>query len=194
MIEINLLPQELKSKAKGKKAGFGIQAKYFLYLLPAVLIILICTHLYLAVLNIFNSIQLSTLNKQWQELEPQRKALEASTKEQAVLSQDVQELQQLTKNRINWSQKLNKLSLLLPSGVWFSEISLSSREFTLQGSVVSLQKEEVNLIKKLIDNLRNDADFFKDFNSLELGSVQKKTIGSYDVADFILTGKLKSND
>ncbi|MDD2689600.1 MAG: PilN domain-containing protein [Candidatus Omnitrophica bacterium] len=194
MIEINLLPEEVKSKAKAKKAGLGIKTKYFLYLLPAVLIILICMHLYLAIINIFNSIQLGSLNKQWQQLEPQRKALEASTKEQTTLSQDVQELQQLTKNRINWSQKLNKLSLLLPSGVWFNEISVSGRDFTLQGSVVSLQKEEVNLIKKLIDNLRNDADFFRDFAGLELGSVQKKTTGSYDVADFILSGKLKSND
>lgn len=196
MIEINLIPEELKGKAGAKKAGagIGIESKYLLYIIPAVLAILVCTHLYLAVSNLLKSNQLRSLNRKWQELEPQRKTLEVSTKEQALISQDAREIQQLTKERIIWSQKLNKLSLLLPSGVWFNEISVTAKDFTLQGSVVSLQKEEVNLIKKLIDNLREDADFFKDFNSLELGSVQKKTVGSYDIADFILAGKIKSNE
>jgi Tfp pilus assembly protein PilN len=100
-------------------------------------------------------------------------------------------IQQLIGQRINWAEKLNKLSLNLPSGVWFNEIQVNSKEFILKASVISLQKEEMNLINAFIDNLKNDKDFFKDFNNLELNSAQKRVIGGYDVTDFILVGILK---
>ena len=192
MIEINLLPEELKAKSKAKKFGVGIEIKYFLYLIPFVVGLLICVHIYLAILNITKNNQLRTLNNKWQELQPQRKILEDFNKEYAILSEDAAAIQQLTKQRINWAEKLNKLSVNLPSGIWFNEISISSRDFTLQGSVVSLQKEELSLINKLIDSLKNDTTFFKDLNNLELSSVQKKIIGGYYIADFILQGTLKS--
>jgi len=192
MIEINLLPEELKAKSKAKKFGVGIEIKYFLYLIPFVVGLLICVHIYLAILNITKNNQLRTLNNKWQELQPQRKILEDFNKEYAILSEDAAAIQQLTKQRINWAEKLNKLSVNLPSGIWFNEISIFSRDFTLQGSVVSLQKEELSLINKLIDSLKNDTTFFKDLNNLELSSVQKKIIGGYDIADFILQGTLKS--
>ena len=192
MIEINLLPEELKVTLKRKITGFGIELKYFLYLIPFIFGILICAHIYLTILIIAKNSQLYILNKKWQSLEPQRKTLENFNKEYAIFSQDALAIKELTEQRINWSQKLNKLSLDLPSGIWFNEISVLGKDFILQGSVVSLQKEEMSLIKKLIDNLKNDPDFFKDFNTLELSLAQKKTIGSYEVVDFILTGTIKS--
>lgn len=176
-----------------KKAGIGISmdTKYLIYLIPLALSILICAHVYLALLAAAKNSQLSRLNREWQAQEPQRKALEAFNKEYASVSEGARSMQQLTKQRINWAEKLNKLSLLLPSGVWFNEVSVSSSGFALDGSVVSLQKEEMNLIKGLIDNLKNDAGFFRDFNSLELNSVEKRALGGYEIADFAITGTLK---
>jgi hypothetical protein len=34
--------------------------------------------------------------------------------------------------------------------------------------------------------------FFKDFTKLELSSVQKKSIGGYDVSEFVLQGEIKA--
>ncbi len=191
MIEINLLPEELKAKPKSAKPGIGIEAKYFLYAIPLALCILICAHVYLGIINITQNSKLKILNEKWLSLEPQRKELEAFNKEYAVLSEDAQAIQKLTEQKLNWSEKLNKLSLNLPPGIWFNELFVSDKDLLLQGSVISLQKEEMSLLKKLIDNLKNDASFFKDFNNLELSSVQTKTIGGYDIADFVLVGTLK---
>lgn len=192
MIEINLLPEELKAKPKSQKAIVDIKTEYFLYLIPLILCILICVHIFLAGLTFTKNSQLCRLNNKWNSLEPQRKILEGFNKEYAITSEDALIIKQLIERRISWSEKLNKLSLLLPSGIWFNDISISPKDLTLSGSVVSLQKEEMNLIKKLIDNLKNDASFFKDFTNLELGSMQRKTIGGYDVLDFILVAILKS--
>lgn len=189
MIEINLLPEELKLKTR--KAISDIKLRRILYLLPLFFGILIMIHIYLAGALIIKNIQLNSLNNKWQMLKPQRKLVEDFNKECEGLSQDAKIIQQLISQRINWSEKLNKLSLNLPSGIWFNEISLSRKDFVLKASVVSLQKEEISQIYKLTDNLKNDRDFFKDFNDLELSSVKRKVVGGYDVVDFILTGKLK---
>lgn len=192
MIEINLLPEELKIKTTAQKAGLGIDMKHILYVIPLVFSILICVHIYLAILNITKNSQLRILDNKWRSLEPQRKILDNFNREYAVISSDSLAIKQIIEQRINWAQKLNKLSLYLPSGIWFNEISVSGKDFILQGSVVSLQKDEMSLIKKFIDSLEDDAAFFNDFNTIELSSVQKKTIGTYDVVDFVLTSTVKS--
>ena len=191
MIEINLLPEELRVKGKKEKSGPPEAQRYLIYIIPAALAILVCAHLYLAAVNIKNTVQLRSLNNRWQKLEPQRKQLELFRKEYALLSEEAASMQKLLQSRMRWAEKLNKLSTGLPSGIWFSEISASTAEFSLQGSVVSLNKEEMNLIKKFLDNLKNDADFFADFKALELSSTQSRTLGSYEIMDFALTGALR---
>lgn len=189
MIEINLIPEELKQKAK--KEAEQVETKKFLYFIPLFFAILVIAHVYLAVILLSNNSQLRQLNNKLQQLEPQKKALEGFRKEYTVSSSDIQAMQQLTAQRINWAEKLNRLSANLPSGIWLEEISVLNKEFSLKGSAVSLRKEEVTLINRLLTNLKNDADFFKDFNNLELSSVEVRVIGGQEVADFVFTGMFK---
>ncbi len=192
MIEINLLPTELKVKPKANKIKLDIKPVKLLYLIPLLLAVLICAHIYLAVVNVIKNNQYRIINARWQKLEPQKKMLEGYSKDNAMLSENAKMIQQLSDQRINWSEKLNKLSFYLPSGVWFNEISNSGKELVIQASVISLQKDEMSLIAKLIDNLKNDPGFLKGLNNLELGPVQHRAIGSYDIADFTLTGAIKN--
>jgi Tfp pilus assembly protein PilN len=189
MIEINLLPEELKNKAnKVKKDKALNQALYFI---PALFGLLLIVHLCLAAVFLFRSYQINMLTCRWVSLEPQRKMLAQARQEYDVLSQDSRIVQQLESQRIIWAQKLNRLSADLPLGVWFTEAVLSYKECVLKGSVISLKKEEMSLVNKLIENLKKDTAFFKDFSLLDLGSVQMKTIGGYDVVDFVLKLSLK---
>jgi len=187
MIEINFLPHESKSKIK-------IEADKAVYIRYAILIgggLLISAHLCLAITDVFKYYRFRVLDNKWIRLAPQRKAAEDFKKEYEVSSADAQQIQQLVSKRIIFSEKLNKLSLGLPSGVWFNELVFSSKDFILKGSVISLQKEELGLVNKFMDNLKKDAGFFNSFEGLELSSVQRRVIGSYEVIDFVLTGKLK---
>ena len=192
MIELNLLPDELKVKPRGKRAGLDIESKYFIYLIPLVLGLAILVHVYLAGLLIAKNHQLKVLDKKWQGLSPQRKVLEDFNKQYSLFSAEAQTVKQLMQRRLNWAEKLNKLSSLLPAGIWFTEVSVSGRDFSLRGSAVSLEKDDMSLIKQFLDNLKADPRFFGDFNTIELGSVQRKTVGGYDVAEFNLSGTLKS--
>lgn len=187
MIEINLLPDELKLRTK--KETKALDARKILYFIPLVFAVLLIAHIYLAGILIFRNYQLNTLSHKWREFEPQRKSMEEFQKGTSQLSGNIQ---QLAAKQVNWSDKLSRLILYLPSGVWFNELSFSAgKDFILKGSVVSLQKEEIVLINKFMASLRTDADFFKDFSKLELSSVQRRKIGGYDIIDFVLTGGLK---
>jgi hypothetical protein len=192
MIEINLSSQDLKAGTKEKRAFAGLDIKYLIYAFPAAFALLIFIHLFLALLALVGSSQLSTLERKWKALEPQRKTLGEFKQQYAAYSQDANLIKQLTQQRISWSEKLNRLSLDLPSGIWLYDVSANPREFTLRGSVVSPEKLEMALIKKLIDNLKSDNMFFKDFTAIELGPLQSKMVAGYDITDFNLKGILKT--
>ena len=192
MIEINLSSQDLKAGTRGKKAFADLGIKYLIYAIPAAFALLIFMHLFLALLALVGNIQLSALEKKWKALEPQRKTLDEFKQQYAAYGQDADLIKQLTQQRISWSEKLNRLSLDLPSGIWLYDVSANPGEFTLRGSVVSPEKLEMALIKRLIDNLKSDSIFFKDFTAIELGPLQSKMVAGYDITDFNLKGILKT--
>ncbi|MDP3041228.1 MAG: hypothetical protein Q8N62_00620 [Candidatus Omnitrophota bacterium] len=199
MIQINLLPEELKIKTKGRNSGPAviknplalIQERLFIYAIPAMLALFILAHFFLAVLLISKNRQWVSLNRKWLDSAAQKKEVDEFNREFSATFQDAGVLTQLSRQRILWAQKLNALSLHLPAGVWFNEILLNSNNLTIKGSVISLQKEEVGLINKLLDNLKDTLEFSKDFSSFELSNVQKRSLGGYDIADFVLVGALK---
>lgn len=191
MIEINLLSEELKVKHK-KIGKISIEAKYFTYLIPLIFALLIFVHICLAVAGIAMNLHFGILSSNWKKFKPQREALDNLKKKYDVLASNAKLIQELDNRRLNWSGKLNRLSRDLPPGVWFNEIHVSQKEFLLKASVFSLQKDEMALIKRFIDSLKSDTYFLKGFTSPELGSVQKRSAGGYDVVDFILTAKLRA--
>ncbi|MCM8789700.1 MAG: hypothetical protein NC916_01575 [Candidatus Omnitrophica bacterium] len=70
-------------------------------------------------------------------------------------------------------------------------MSIEGKNFVLFGSVISLEKKEMSLLKDFIDSLKKDSGFFKDFSGLELTSVQTRQVGVYEVVDFTLQGALR---
>lgn len=187
MIEINLLPQGLKLKDQRLK----FMPEKLVYLIPLVFAILIAVHIYLAASALVAGYRFRSLTNKWRELEPQRTMVESASKEFTGLTQDTLALQQLLKERVSWAEKLNLLSINLSTGIWFDEIRITGKDFSLKGRVFSITKQEVGQINKFLDNLKTDNNFFRDFSSLELGPLQKIPIGSYEVTEFTISGKLK---
>jgi len=186
---INLLPDELKGKAaKSGKAGVE---KYLPYLIAAIFAVLVLAHIFLGAAGLFKSLQFKKLNRQWDKLKPQRETLDKLKLEYDASTYDSRVIESLESRQIRWDEKLNRLSLNLPPGIWFNEITASRKELILKASAISLEKEEMSLIKRFLDNLRNDALFLRGLTGIELGQVQKRTISTYDTVDFVLTAKLR---
>jgi len=182
MIEINLLPAELRVKEKTAK----FEIRNLLYLLPVILAFLLLSHLYLLITNLALGRTLTTLNNKLAVLEPKKKELE-----KIAMTADDLTVRQFVKETISWSEKLNILSARVPSGIWFNEFVLTDKDFSLKCSVFSLEKQEITLINKFINGLKEEKKFIDDFKTFELGPAQRETIGSYDILKFTLNGKIK---
>lgn len=187
MIEINLLPEELRIKKK----SIRLNLQTTVYILPLILGLLVLLHLYLIIALFVKTSSLRVLDNKSKEFEPKRIIVESFKKEQNLLLEDTKTIQAFSSERINWAEKLNRLSLDLPAGIWFTEVSMVNRNFVLKGIVLSLQKEELDLINKFFVTLKNDTAFFKDFSGMELSLIQRKVIAVYDVVEFVMSGKLK---
>ncbi len=197
MIEINLLPEELRAKTRkavsNAPAGKGFDPTYLVYAVPVVIAVLLVTHFYLGLVSFSLQGRSRTLNKEWSGLESQRQKIVSFKSETEVNSQDAMIIDELTNKSIRWSEKLNRLSQDLPPGVWFNDIAISRKNLEIKASVFSLDSNGVDLINRFLYNLKNDKAFFKDFISVETGNMVTKKLGSYEVMDFTLSGVLKTS-
>lgn len=192
MIEINLLPEEQRVKKTEQSAASQLDNIVFLF--PLIVIIVVLVHLYLLIMFFSKTSTYASLEKKWRSMEPQKKEVSGMKSEIDANVADARAVEAFMKDRIELAAKLNKLSVYLPSGIWFNDVSFSRRQFIVRGSVVSLKTDEMDMINTFVQDLKSDREFSADFVSIELGAVQRKTIGSYDVVDFVLTSSLQAKD
>jgi Tfp pilus assembly protein PilN len=198
MIEINLLPEEQRAKTRKAVSNApvnpvaGFDPTYLIYIVPTVTAILLVTHLYLGFVAFSKQSGIASANKEWAGLESQRQKITSYKSESEVNSRDAMIIDELTKKSIRWSEKLNRICLDLPPGVWFSEMVISRKSLEIKASAFSLDSNGVDLVNKFIFNLKNDRSFFNDFISVETGNMVTKRLGSYEVMDFSLSGVLKT--
>jgi len=190
MIEINLLPQELRYVEKDKKSA-PLDLSRFVIVLPVCAGLLLGVHLFLWVNGMIRSGTAKRLSAEWAAEEPERKRIQEYDSEYAAVTKQVGKVREMASRRILWAGKLKALSRHLPPGVWFTDLSVSPEEFSLQGSVLAFETDEMLHIRQLIDGLNADKEFISDFREFQLSSVQQRTIVMYDVADFTVSGKLK---
>jgi len=190
MIKINLLPEELSQKKAAR--SFLPQAKQLLiYILPAAFGLLLAIHLLLAGLFLIKSVQYKALNSKWTKFSVERQEVNEWKRQYNFSSQQSEQVNKLLIQRITVSDKMQSLLGALPSGVWFNRLNLKEKEFSLKGSVVFLESEQMRMLNLFLSQLKKDKSFFKDFISLELGRVKMRTLGAYSIMDFTLEGKLK---
>jgi len=189
MIEINLLPEELRPK---EEELIIIQIRQALiFILPLVFGLLIIIHLFLGGSLLYKKLQYRSLNKKWAQLEPRRKMAEAWQDQGRMSSKQFEDIYRLIDQRITISDKMQVLTEALPNGIWFNNLSFKQKEFYLEGSVVSLKKDQMSLLNLFLSRLKEDSSFFKDFVRLELGRMRMRRIGGFSVMDFVMEGNLK---
>ncbi|MFX0211379.1 MAG: PilN domain-containing protein [Candidatus Hodarchaeota archaeon] len=196
MIEINLLPLELQEKKKISFEG-AFNKKITLVVLGS----LVLLHLSFISLNTVNKIRIRRLTNTWQGLSAEREKLSGLERQLSEINAKIPLIEQLIKDRILWSRKLNQLSELIVPGVWLNELTLQSQEtkdqtksskyLVIQGSCASRTKDEPALIGRFMQNLKSDSLFSSDFTEIELGPIKKRLIKQTEIMDFQLTCRFK---
>jgi Tfp pilus assembly protein PilN len=194
MIEINLLPEEMRIKARKAEASLtSANTEYLVYIIPAILALLLVTHLYIGSLQIWRASRAAALNKKWLSLNPQRQKLEGFKTEYEAMSAEEKIIADMSVKYVDWAGVLNRMSQDLVSGIWFNELVATKKELVIKGSVVSLEDDEFDRINKFINQLRKDPEFSVYFTKAELGeNIVNRKLGSYTVVDFIIKAPIRS--
>lgn len=194
MLEINLLPEELRKKSVQKEGARAVDVTKIPIRLIAVIAIaaFIGIQLLAAGVLVFKKGTLNRLDKSLAKLEPEYKVAQSLKLKMRLLSNNLSAINELTSKSILWSKKMLDLSSTMTEGVWLSELSLQDKKgrqaMVLHGSAVSYpEREEAALIGNFINSLKSNLYFFEDFEDLQLESSQMRKTADMEVMDFVIT-------
>ena len=193
MIDINLIPPHLRKKEKSRLLGkVNIPLEVIIGCGGGLLVLLGIVHVLLLFVNIGKLAQHKTLQKQWETMRPGKENVDSVVNEMRVFQGKYKAIEDITgKSGLSWAQKLNILSDNLPRGVWLKKIALNEEILFIEGSAISKEITEIISIHHLTSNLKADDHFLEYFTDFELGSIQRRKIKNVEIADFVITMKVK---
>jgi len=157
MIEINLLPEELKKKEPRFKkfdiASFNLQGLPFMKISIAAAALLIALHITLYLVGTFASSSLSALSKKYDEILPKRQEADKLKARLENMDRRVKAIDALMLKRFSWAGKLNYLSDSMTPGIWLSELDYdetsNSRPFDRIAADVNAGKQKGQMARPL---------------------------------------------
>ncbi len=193
MININLVPPHLRKKPKGKLLGkVNIPLEVIIGCGGGLLVLLGVIHVLLLFVNIGKLAQHKGLKNQWETMRPGKENVDSVVNEMRVFQGKYKAIEEISgKVSLSWAQKLNVLSDSLSRGVWLKKIALNDEMFFIEGSAISKETTEIISIHRLTSSLKANKKFSEHFTDLELGSIQRRKIKTVEIADFVITMKVK---
>ena len=154
--------------------------------------LLIMAHIFLLMTNISKLNQHKQLKKEWDVLLPKKQEVEKVVNNMRAIKSKSDAIINVTGGEvIAWSPKLNIISDEIPRGVWLTKVALTDEMLFLEGSAISNNQDELINVHKFISNLTKQPKFLDHLYQLELGSIQRRSESNMDVADFLITMKIK---
>lgn len=206
MIEINLLPEELKRKRRKRQLPK-------IPLIPTTIIFisaLIILQVFLSGVVFFGKKQLSSVEKEWQALAPKKRELDAIKKKISLTAKKTEAIENLMKERLSWSRILNEISNSMTPNVWLTELRYEEKSQAKQGSKGSKEimakvrslvlsgaasgkgEEATAYIAHFITSLKQNDKFFRDFEDIEVVSIKKSIMEGADVMNFTIVCRFES--
>jgi len=190
MIEINLLPIEFRTKKE-----FSFEQIFKTKIIFTVLAYFILFHLLLYIVAFVNTKRLNILKNNWRALSSKEEKIDQLKDELSKIGEKIPLIEQLISNRILWSNKLNRISDLIITGIWLDGLTLEKQKASkgeslecliIRGSAASRTKDEPALIGRFMQSLKDDFSFLADFTEIELGPIRKRLIEQTEIMDFVL--------
>jgi hypothetical protein len=127
-----------------------------------------------------------------QSIQTKIEQLEAST--EYLSPEDIFTLANVARGRLTWSQKLAVLSDILPKDVAITELNYDTniKAFLIKGiSKVKLDMKDLDLVVSIIDILKSQPEFSKDFSEIKFQSSQRIKHGTQELVRFEIACLLK---
>lgn len=214
MIELNLLPQDMRTIHKKRKSQLDIKLPKVAPtpLIVSVITVIILSQVVLGVFSIVQQKRLASVSSKLNNIMPKYKVAEVLKQEADALNGKITVIDSLASGSLVWAEKLYDLNNSVIDGVWLRSLSLDKelpkdgrqvlsgvkmaalsrrapeREtMVLEGSAVSSNSEAATaIVGRFIDSLKSNGDFFEDFEEIKLSSIQRQTLGETEIMNFTI--------
>jgi hypothetical protein len=202
MIELNLLPKELRKQEKIvlpeiPVLPISIGVLVFLFIIGAFLFFTV---------GVKKGTVLSFQSK-WEKLEPQRKVVEKVVQAIQDLESREKAIGELSSSIVDWAELLSGLNQSMIPNVWLSDFKpvfnmkrdakgtagLMSGTLDLTGYALGAGETATSTVAKFINSLKNHEEFSKYFDDVELDNIRKQFYKDEEVMQFKLICKFKAN-
>ena len=208
MIEINLLPKELRKKIELPDISF-------LPIIAGVVGVVVIIHLLFGLSVNLKARTLKRLEKKWGEISPDKTVADKVIRELTAMRAKIDAIDTLIQGRMSWAKKLSDLSDAMIPGVWLNRLWIEKKALHkkeektrkgeggkpqakaepetmivetlhLNGSVIVTGGEETATVGKFMWSLENNPGFFADFSEVESAYMQQSKLKDIEVMDFEL--------
>lgn len=152
--------------------------------------------------TIFRTKNLSRITGQYQQAENVSRKMNMFRQEQIKLNRELNFLNGYLKKDILWSEKLSQLRNLIPQEAWLTELffkkqfvkdSVSPILYLKGGLIPEGRASSIETLIKFINQLKEDQEFFADFDNLILADSQTETRKNIEIMTFIIEMSLKKD-
>lgn len=218
MIEINLLPDEMRKKEPVKLALPEIPVKKTLFMALGAVFGL---QVLLIVITLGLRLRVGWLEGQVAGLQSAGAKVTAHKTETAMLQDRLKQLRAATGRKFYWAKLLDALTASTTRGVWLRTLNVKTEEKTdtggsnvatppkeekgetkktaktapakllvLEGSAIGAGQETA-FIGKFLQSLKDNAVFREIFSDIQVSDIQQRRIEQVDAYDFLIVCKFK---
>jgi hypothetical protein len=195
MIDINLVPENLRKRRKSELLSggvFGVPKEVMVGIGGGVIALLLAIDVLFFLGKVVKFIHYQHVKGKWEAILPDKTNTDAIKKELQDLQKEVKSMKDIMEgHNAVWSRKLNAISAGLPKGIWLRKLTLNDKQFFLEGTTVSKEANGMINVGDFVTNLKQEEEFMKNFESIEVDNIQRRKNETLEVADFTILARIK---
>ena len=199
MIELNLLPEDLRKKKKTRTVQ--MPEIPVIPIAAGVIALVTAAHFLLGLLVGYNDNLAKTLKKKWVSMEPQRKMTEVITRNINDLEKRTEAVKNIARPDLNWTRLLSGLNRAMIPGVWLNGMKITYNgkpydinsastdpgELIISGYALGKSEVATAIAARFLNSMKETVDFSGYFREIELKSLRTGSVAGEDVMTFSLT-------
>ncbi len=199
MVKVNLLQAEAGKAKKIAIPEIDIQKPLALSIGLSLLFFLV--GIFFRVETAYRRAGLSNITKEYQQEEERVRKINALKQEKDTVAQEAAYLNGYLKRNIIWSQKLAQLRKIIPKEVWLTNLSFEKKtgkdtqgfSLYLKGGLIPQDKTSpLGTLTKFINKLKEDKDFFIDFDNPVLTDFRTELRENTEIITFAIEMPFKA--
>jgi Tfp pilus assembly protein PilN len=222
MVEINLLPEELKKSRRAAPkidvSSINLEKVPMLNIAVAAAVVLVVAQIAVFLFGLIFGAVYGSYENRYEAIAPARQEAEKLRSDISTMSKKITAIDELMVKRFSWAKKLNDLSDCVTPGIWLTHLEydekitekpratnsqraregsqamekVTEKYLVMTGAASSMGEEGTALIGRFIEKLKQNPSFYSDFSDIELGNIKREQANGQEIMTFKITCLFKN--